>query len=68
MSLKKLIIDAAKKSLSDYGTGSGGTRNISGSHLPLIELEKEIALLHKKENALAFTSDTLLMKVLLAHL
>ena len=56
MSQKKSIIDAAKKSLSDYGTGSGGTRNISGTHLPLIELEKEIALLHKKENALAFTS------------
>ncbi len=56
MSQKKIIIDAAKKSLSEYGTGSGGTRNISGNHMPIVELEKEIASLHKKDAALVFTS------------
>ena len=39
MSQNKIIVDAAIKSLLNYGTGSGGTRNISGNHQPIVELE-----------------------------
>lgn len=51
-----VVINAMKEALDTMGAGSGGTRNISGSHLALHELEATVAELHNKEAGLAFTS------------
>ena len=49
-------IDAMSQSVSQHGTGAGGTRNISGTSSSIVALEEECAAVHNKERALVFTS------------
>ena len=56
MSQHPEVINETVKTLLEIGTGSGGTRNISGTSSFHTSLEKKIAELHNKENALLFAS------------
>ncbi len=56
MSQHTEVIKALCNSANSVGVSAGGTRNISGTHEAVNELERELADLHGKEKALVFTS------------
>jgi len=49
-------IKNAKEAIENFGVGSGGTRNISGNHALISQLEKLIANSCNKEDSLVFSS------------
>ncbi|MDC1356958.1 5-aminolevulinate synthase [Pseudomonadota bacterium] len=56
MSQNKYVTNSMINSVKEMGTGSGGTRNISGNSSAIVELERELASLHQKEKAIVFSS------------
>jgi 5-aminolevulinate synthase len=56
MSANPKVIEAAINATNSMGVGSGGTRNICGSHAMINKLESLLSKLHDKERALIFTS------------
>ncbi len=56
MGQNECVVEAVKSAVDAAGTGSGGTRNISGTTRYHVQLESELAELHQKDNALVLTS------------
>ncbi|CAF9922791.1 MAG: mitochondrial 5-aminolevulinate synthase [Heterodermia speciosa] len=50
------VLKTMHETLDMYGSGAGGTRNISGHNQHAMDLEKKIAQLHAQESALVFSS------------
>ncbi|MCJ1275537.1 mitochondrial 5-aminolevulinate synthase [Puttea exsequens] len=50
------VLKTMHETLDTYGSGAGGTRNISGHNQHAVALESTIACLHAQESALVFSS------------
>ncbi|MBN8549634.1 MAG: 5-aminolevulinate synthase [Deltaproteobacteria bacterium] len=56
MGMHPQVIGAMHEALDNFGAGAGGTRNISGTHSAIVELENVLAETVGKERALVFSS------------
>ena len=56
MSQHPEVVNETVKTLLEIGSGSGGTRNISGTSYYHTALEERLAKVHNKDNALLFAS------------
>jgi 5-aminolevulinate synthase len=56
MSQHEAVVKAALKATEEWGVGSGGTRNIAGTHKAHVALENQLCAWHHKEAALIFSS------------
>ncbi|MFD3424134.1 5-aminolevulinate synthase [Streptomyces decoyicus] len=54
MSQHPKVLDAMHRAVDEYGAGSGGSRNIGGTHAHFASLESSLADWHGKEAALVF--------------
>ncbi|CAD8142405.1 unnamed protein product [Paramecium pentaurelia] len=56
MSQNPMVTQATKNAIDLTGIGAGGTRNIGGTSIYHVELERELADLHRKDSALVMNS------------
>lgn len=56
LSLHPELVAAEEKAAAEYGVGPGAVRFISGTHTPHVELERELAGFHDRQEGMIFSS------------